>query len=413
MSNKVDILFFARLNSKNKRNLAPIYARIIVNSQRIEFSTGLSIEPKYWNGNSAKVVAGNSNAQLINTYISTKKLEFKKIHNDLLLEQKEITAYSLKNRLLGVKDEESLRTIIQLVDFHNSFFQSKIGTDTAITTFRKYKVTRKRLLEFISYQYKKDDIFLKDVQLEFILNFDLYLKTVFKNNHNTVIKHCKNLKAIINLGIQYQWLDLNPFNRHKTPYKEGNKSILTKEELSILELKQFKIPRLSLVRDLFIFQCYTGLAYADMKALCKADIQWGIDGHKWIIKQRVKTEQRSAIPLLPKAIEILDRYKWQDKKDNEPVLPVISNQKLNGYLDEIAHLSGISKKITTHVGRRTFATTVTLSNKVPIETVSRMLGHSNLKTTQIYAKVMDSKISEDMQALKDKLSGNSKSVANE
>ena len=413
MSNKVNILFFARLKSKNKKNLAPIYARITVNSQRIEFSTGLSIEEKYWKGNSAKVIAGNQNAQLINTYISTKKIEFKRIYNDLLLEQKEISATSIRNRLLGIKDNEDYKTLTQLVDFHNAFFKSKIGTDTAITTYNKYKVTRKRLVDFMAYQYKNKDVFLKDLKLEFIISFDLYLKTVFKNSHNTVVKHCKNLKAIINLGIQYQWLEINPFSRHKTPYKEGNKSILTKEELAIVESKHFSIPRLSLVRDLFIFQCYTGLAYADMKALSKSEIQWGIDGNKWIIKRRIKTDQRPAIPLLPKAIEILEKYNWQEKENYDPVLPVVSNQKLNGYLDEIAALCNIPKKITTHVGRRTFATTVTLTNGVPIESVSQMLGHTNLKTTQIYAKVVDTKVSNDMQQLKEKLSNdNLKKVSN-
>ncbi len=159
-----------------------------------------------------------------------------------------------------------------------------------------------------------------------------------------MVKHCKNLKAIINLSIQYQWLEHNPFLRHKTPYKEGNKSILTKEELAVIEGKVFTIPRLEQVRDLFIFQCYTGLAFSDMKILTKAEIQIGIDGNRWIIKRRIKTDQRSSIPLLPKAIKILDKYNWQIKQHNESVLPVLSNQKLNGYLSEIAGLCGILKK---------------------------------------------------------------------
>ncbi|GEP92877.1 Site-specific recombinase XerD [Chitinophaga terrae (ex Kim and Jung 2007)] len=413
MSNKVEILFFARLKNKNKKNLAPIYARIIANSQRVEFSTGLSIDPKHWNGNTAKVVAGNANAQLINTYISTKKIEFKRIYNDLLLEQKEITAEIMKNRLLGIQEIEASRTFLELMDFHISIFKSKIGTDTAISTYRKYMVTKKRLEEFIPYQYKKKDINLSDLKLEFIASFDLYLKAVCKNNHNTVVKHCKNVKAIINHGIQYEWLETNPFTKYKTPYKEGDKGILTKEELATLMAKEFKIPRLAVVRDLFVFQCYTGLAYTDMKELTQADIQIGIDGNRWIIKRRTKTNQRSPIPLLPQAIDILEKYNWQGKQDNAPILPVMTNQKMNAYLVEIVELCGISKKITTHVGRRTFATTITLSNGVPIESVSAMLGHTNLKTTQIYAKVVDTKISQDMQQLKEKLSGgNLKKVVN-
>ncbi len=408
MSNKVEILFFARLKNRNRQNLAPIYARIIAQGQRVEFSTGLSIDPKYWNGNTAKVVAGNANAQLINTYISTQKIEFKKIHSNLLLEQKEVTAEILKNRLLGIEEIEARRTFLELMDFHNSIFKSKVGTDMAMTTYRKYMVTKKRLLEFIPYHYKTKDINLSNLKLEFMASFDLYLKTVCKNNHNTVVKHCKNVKAIINLGIQYEWLAVNPFIKYKTPYKEGNKEILTKEELTVLVEKEFKIPRLGVVRDLFVFQCYTGLSYTDMKELIQADIQIGIDGNRWIIKRRAKTNQRSPIPLLPQAMKILEKYNWQGKQENTPILPVMTNQKMNSYLVEVVEMCGISKKITTHCGRRTFATTITLSNGVPIETVSRMLGHTNLATTQIYAKVVDTKISQDMQKVKDKLSNNLK-----
>ncbi|GEP93566.1 hypothetical protein SAMN05660909_05473 [Chitinophaga terrae (ex Kim and Jung 2007)] len=250
MENRVDILFFAKLKKKNKKNLAPIYARLVVNHDRYEFSTGFSIDEKLWNGKAVKVSGDSQQAVLINNYINTKKLEVFKAYNELLLDQQLITLTSIKNKVFGIKEETS-KTLLQLVDYHNTLFKSKIGTDTAITTYNKYKVTRRRLVDFLNYQYKKKDIYLNDLKLEFVASFDLYLKVVFKNSHNTVVKHCKNLKAIINLGIQYQWLEHNPFLRHKTPYKEGNKSILTKEELAILESKVFTIPRLQQVRDLF------------------------------------------------------------------------------------------------------------------------------------------------------------------
>ena len=408
MENKVDMLFYARSSKKSKRGLTPIYARLVVNGERLDFSTGFSINKTLWNREGTKVIGNTQEAQLINNYISTKKLETQRAYNELLLEQKPVSLHAIKNKLFGVKEEENHKTLLQLVDFHNGIFQSKIGTDTAHSTYRKYKVTRKRLVKFIAYQYKKQDILLKDLKLEFIVNFDLYLKTVFKNSHNTVVKHCKNLKAIINMGIQYQWLESSPFIRHKTPYKEGNKAILSTQELQVITEKEIPIDRLSTVRDLFLFQCYTGLAFSDMQELKKTHIQIGIDGNFWIMKPRQKNQQRSSIPILTPAISILDKYDWKTKDSEAFLLPRISNQKMNGYLNELMVICGITKKVSSHVGRRTFATTVTLTNGVPIETVSRMLGHTNLVTTQIYAKVVDTKISQDMQKVKDKLSSNLK-----
>jgi site-specific recombinase XerD len=234
-----------------------------------------------------------------------------------------------------------------------------------------------------------------------------YLKTVRNCNHNTTIKYIKNLKKIVNLAIKNDWLSKNPFIRFEGKIKAVKREYLTAEELQkIIELR-IKIPRLDQIRDVFVFSCYTGLAYIDVANLTQDNIVRGIDGEWWIFTQRIKTENKSNVPLLPMALSIIQKYKIDPESLNkEMLLPVISNQKLNAYLKEIATLAGINKNLTFHLARHTFATTVTLANGVPIESVSEMLGHKSIRTTQIYAKVIEKKVSEDMKILKDKLENN-------
>lgn len=195
------------------------------------------------------------------------------------------------------------------------------------------------------------------------------------------------------------------FLGYKLTKREIERHFLTSEELEVIASKDFATPRLKQVRDIFLFCCYTGLAYADVKKLKRNEIATGIDGEKWIFTHRQKTETPTRLPLLPPAMEILERYKDHPQCENSgQLLPVLCNQKMNGYLKEIADVCGVTKKMTTHIARHTFATTVTLCNGVPIETVGKMLGHRNLKTTQHYAKILDKKVSEDMKVLRSKFS---------
>jgi len=213
-----------------------------------------------------------------------------------------------------------------------------------------------------------------------------------------------NFKKIIRIALANQWMDRDPFYNFKVKFDSVEREYLNEEEVQKLIDKELYLDRLKIVRDMFVFSCYTGLAYSDVKKLSSADITKGIDGSKWIRIKRTKTKSLSSIPLLPLAEEILDRYKdHPEVKDGKYVLPVLSNQKSNAFLKEIAALCGITKPLTTHLARHTFATTITLTNGVPIESVSKMLGHKDLRTTQHYAKIVDRKISDDMKALKQKL----------
>lgn len=215
--------------------------------------------------------------------------------------------------------------------------------------------------------------------------------------------YLSNFKKIVHICIKNGWLSRDPFLGFKLAKREIERPFLVEEEINRIIDKEFLMPRLRQVRDIFIFCCYTGLAYADVEKLTREEVTIGIDGERWIWTSRQKTDSATRVPLLPPALEILDRYKDDPQCVNKRrLLPVLSNQKMNNYLKEIADACEITKKMTFHTARHTFATTVTLTNGVPIETVSKMLGHKNLKTTQHYAKILDKKVSEDMSKLKAK-----------
>lgn len=229
------------------------------------------------------------------------------------------------------------------------------------------------------------------------------MQRIFKNKQNTVAKNVKNLKHIITYGIELDWLNKNPFTGFKCAYEETTQAILTNEELQRIENKTFELPRLELVRNLFLFQCYTGLSYVDMAKLTHQNIIKGNDTYDWLVLSRTKSKIPVRIPLLNNAKRIIFLYNEALLSESITLLPMYANQKMNSYLKEIADLCSIRKNLTSHVGRRTFATTVLLSNGIPIETVSKLLGHTNLRATQVYAKVVDSKISKEMMGLEDLL----------
>ena len=282
--------------------------------------------------------------------------------------------------------------------------KSRVGVDFSRSTYTRYQKTSDHVSNFLLHQYKLDDILLKQIQYSFITDLEHYLKTIRKCNHNSTQKYIRNFRKIINNAIKNDWLDKDPFKAYRVKLKDTKRVFLTKEELTALEEKQFAVDRLDQVRDVFVFCCYTGLSYVDVEKLTPKGIVKGHDGEYWISVDRTKTGSPSSVPILPKAFKVIEKYKDDPRMINSGrLLPVISNQRINAYLKELASLTGIGKKLTFHAARHTFATTVTLSNGIPIETVSAMLGHKNFRTTQIYAKVVQEKISKDMRKLREKL----------
>ena len=405
MSHSLTILFFLRTSKTNPTTgEAPVYIRMTIASQRAEISAKRSVLPSKWEGGAGKVKGTKEDARTLNTYLDTLRAKLNKQFNQLLSGDEPVTAELLKNIFLN-KVAPS-KSIMEVLDYHNAQVAARVGTDYAPATLRRYRVGLKKVKLFMKHQYQRADMPLDQLNRRFITEFEHFLKTVEGIQHNTSMNYIKYLKKTVLLALSYEWLDKNPFVGIKHSIREVTREFLSTEELARMVEKPFSIRRLDEVRDIFVFSCYTGYAYADVLKLTPDHILTGINGKKWIMTQRIKTETRSNVPLLPPALAILAKYA-QDPEclAKERLLPVKSNQKMNAYLKEVADMCGITKPLTFHIARHTFATTVTLTNGVPIETVSSMLGHKNLRTTQIYAKVVEHKVGEDMDRLEERLNG--------
>lgn len=401
MKNKISILFYTKSVKGTKNGLIPIYLRITVNGQRIELSTSKHIEKIKWNTQAGKMKGNTEEARTINSYLDILRNKVYETEKDMVNNNLDINSKTFKNKFLGI--EERGHTLLQLFEDHNQKMKELINVEFSNNTFKKYETTLSHIKEFISYQYKTNDISIKNVDIVFLNYFDYFLRKEKKCNNNSTIKYIRNFGKIVKQAHVNGWLEKDPFLKYKGKVKEKEREFLTELEIQEMVDKVFVSDRLTLVRDIFIFSCFTGLAYIDVQQLTPHNLTIGIDGDKWLFKNRQKTDTTSKIPLLPTAQAILEKYADNPVCKNEnKLLPILSNQKMNAYLKEIADVCKINKELTFHIARHTFATTVTLSNGVPLETVSKMLGHTNLKTTQHYAKILDNKISNDMAILKQK-----------
>jgi site-specific recombinase XerD len=409
MKTKVSILFYAKRAKANVSGLVPIYTRITINGKRIELSTNRFVEITKWSTEAGKMKGNSIEARSINSHLDMLRIQIIDMQMELVHKKIPVTAETLKSKILGVDEKE--RMIIPIYQNHNDKIEDLIGNGYAYGTLERFKISLKHLQEFILWKYNVSDISLTKIDYAFVTEFEFYLRSVKKCNNNTAVKYVRNFRKIIKICLDNDWLDKNPCSRYEGKMKEVERDFLTAEELNRIYNKRFSSERLTLVKDIFVFSCYTGLAYIDVKGLKKDHIAIGIDGEKWIFKNRQKTDTKSKIPVLPIAPEIIEKYAYHPKCLNEDnILPILTNQKMNAYLKEIGDLCDISKEITFHMARHTFATSVTLTNGVPIETVSKMLGHKNIQTTQHYAKILDKKVSEDMQILRDKFSNITKKV---
>lgn len=395
------ILFWVNKN-RLKNGKVPLSVRITVDGKRAELSAQREVSLLEWNARAQMVTGRSQEAKEINNHLAMLKTRLLNCHGKLETRGATITAESLKNEFTGVIERP--RLLLPIIQQHNDDIKKLIGKDYSKATWIKYNTTQKHITEFLKWKYNLSDISLEELNFEFIIDFEFYLKSEKSIDVNTNAKYIKNLKKIIKECVCKDWLQKDPFMAYKTKAKKTEREFLTDLELQSIQEKRFTIDRLNQVKDIFLFSCYTGLAYIDVFNLTANNIALGIDGEKWIFTHRQKTETASRIPLLPQALAILDKYADHPQANNNGrLLPVPSNQKTNAYLKEIAACCGIIKELTFHVARHTFATTVTLTNGVSIESVSKMLGHKKLQTTQHYAKILDKKVSMDMQQLKTKL----------
>lgn len=405
MKEKITLHFYAKTTKANANGLLPIYVRLTVDGKRLEYSTKKFIDASKWSQEQSRMKGNSEEARSINSLLDFTRNRINEIQFELLKESKAIIIDEFKNKLMGIKERE--RLLIPIFEEHNRKLKELIGLEYAAGTYERYVTSLKHTKDFLFWKYNISDISIDKVDHAFITEYEFYLRSERKCANNTAVKYIKNFHKIINQCLANGWLDKDPFANYKSKVKEVIREFLDEKEIEEIINKEFGIERLEMVRDIFIFSCFTGLAYIDVQQLSQDNIAIGIDGDKWIFKNRQKTETTSKIPLLPMAMEIIKKYENHPLCINQnKLLPILSNQRMNSYLKEIATLCKIKKDLTFHIARHTFATTITLTNGVPIETVSKMLGHTNLKTTQHYAKILDKKISEDMMILKTKFGQN-------
>jgi site-specific recombinase XerD len=365
---------------KKRKGKVPVYCRITIHRERAEFATGAWVTEEAWK-------LGKFNPATIRTRM------------DALYEQQlgigAVSSAQLRDAFKGAKP----KYLLKVYATHLKEIK-QLEQDYTLSTYNCYKRAFELLRTFVQSEYHTKDLPLLKVTHTFVSKFNFYLKATLKLAHNTAVKYMARLKKVIRLSIANKWMEDNPFALFKIKFNTADKQWLDIDEVKRLARKKFTIARLEKVKDVFLFCCYTGLSYSDAAKLTSKHIAL-ISGQNWIIINRTKTDITSRIPILPQAQKILAKYNGvQDK-----LLPILSNQKMNAYLKEIADLCGIHKTLTVHIARHTFATTITLTNGVSIESVSKMLGHTNVKMTAHYAKIIDKKLAEEMRHLKRKLSG--------
>lgn len=393
------VLFIQAKNRINKQNQSPIYCRITYHGSRTQFSTGISIEIKHWDAKSQTISKKHPTASQY-TY------QFEDIKSKLLTsflicisKKTPFTVLDIYNQYVGkeLKKDESV------VSYYKSYLaklKKLIGLQLKESTYNKFFYVGNHLETYVKLDYKKNDIPLDELNEKFLDGFIYYLIVEKQQAQVTINKTIQRFRSAIKQSILEGYLDKDPFIYYKPKKTKKEVVFLSTEELKCLEEHVFQQKKLTLIQDLFIFCCYTGLAYNEMTGLEKRNINVGFDGVEWIEMVREKTQRQISIPLLPKAQAIIEKY----TTESNVVLPIISNQKFNSYLKEIAEIVGIEKNLTHHTARKTFASTVLLYNDVPMEIVSELLGHSNMLITQeSYGKVVKRKVSQTMQTLSAKL----------
>lgn len=383
-------------------NIRYIYLRITVDGIPKETSTKRKWDVQRWDQKAERAIGFKEDAKAINFFLDSLVTKINQVKMDLMYSDKTITSQRIMDSILGRIATKT--KVLEEFQMHNDEMYALVPKEFALGTHVRYTTTKAHVQEFIKFKYNAADLEFRELNYQFVKDFEFYLKTVRNCNNNTAIKYISNFKKIVLRAIDKEIIPKDPFKAFKARKNKTNKKPLSSIDLAILENYQFSTDRLAEIRDIFVFQCYTGLAYIDAFQLKKTDIKIGIDGERWIMTSRQKTGSDTNVPLLPKAIEIIDKYQ------NHPlclkrgtVLPVKSNQKMNEYLKEIAGICGISQALNTHKARRTFGSTVTLNNDVPIHVVKEMLGHASVKQTEEYAITEQQTIGRKMKELKEKL----------
>lgn len=406
--------FFWLQTTRAINNEALLYIRITVDGKRVNLSLKKRVPVSLWDAKKKKAKGTSAQSKQINLYIEEVSTKLFQIYQDLKFKDELITAKLIKSLYSG--DDLQSKSLKNIFSYHSQ----KIANTLASGSIRNFGITENYVFKFLEKKKSTTDIYLNQLNFEFLSHFELFLCDIWPIGHpkalsnNTRMKHIQRLRKVVTLAYHLEWIDRDPFVRWKMTYDKTNREFLSEVELKNLEDKVFISKRLDRVRDLFVFSCYTGISYIDIMNLKPNNLVISIDGGNWIMTKRQKTDTIVKVPLLGQALDIVNKYKDHPSTTiTDSLLPVLTNEKLNVFLKEVANFVGIQKNLTFHMARHTFATTITLSNGVPIETVSKLLGHTKIATTQIYARVLENKVSADMNTLKDVLLNKEKNAKKE
>lgn len=405
--NTFSVSFFLK-KDKEKDGLAPLYARITVNGKHVDLATKRWVAPEKWDQKSQSMSGRTSEDNSTRNKIRLLGLDISSAYEELRRDRAELTAVAVKARVEGV--EIAPITLMFLVDYHNNELKQLLEEGT----MKNYRTTKRYLTEFLILKWKKKDIMLKNLDNLFVTNFGLFLlnRTPDKGQrpctNNSVMKHMERLRKMVGIALENKWMSENPFQHFKRKIITKDRNCLDAYELDRLRNLQLRKNGVSVVRDMFLFACLTGLSPCDITRFSKDHITRDVNGEYWIEMYRQKTkrftERKFNVLLLPEALDIIKKYRKHPAAiANGTVFPFYTNQILNRYLKIVAEEAEINKQVTFHLARHTFATTVTLENGVPIESVSHMLGHASIRTTQIYSKIKKKKVFNDMAKLRDQI----------
>jgi len=400
MLHHFSVLFFIYKSKTNNKGHAPIFCRATLDGVRKQFSTGNTIKEQHWNNANQRYKGISEDAKLVNDNLKTIDQKLHDAYN-LVVKEKEIFFIDdIYNRFNG--SDKEFKTLLQAFEYHNKKMKTLIGKDYVQATYDKFVVIQTHVTDFIRHQYNRPDYPLFEIKLNFLTDLDYYLKTEKNQNQNTINKVIERVKKVMKIAVGNGWVTNDPFLLYQKKKYTKEVVFLSNQELKKLEAHKFAQERLAVVRDCFIFSCYTGLAYNEAAILTKQHIQLDETGTLWIDMVRQKTQRPITVPMLPKALRLIKKYGYPD--NNGLLLPVISNQKMNSYLKEIAEVIGINKVLTHHIARKTFASTVLLNNDIPLEIVSFLLGHSKTSTTELhYAKIVKENVMSHIGKLNNRL----------
>lgn len=393
---KLKIFTYCIPSKRNSKGLAPIRLRIQIHNQTVNLATGVSIEPEFWDKKKGKVKIKHPRSSSLNSQIKEFENKVFQCYDSCVFNNEEVSALKIKQLLKGEANSDV--TLSFLIDYHITNLESRIPVQYSLSTLKQFQTLRNKLFKFLNDSRSLMDIPLKQINYSFITQFEAYNLTIEKNSINTTNKYIKRFRTLISVAVKQEWIKSDPFVKYKGKTEPANRQYLTQEELNLIEQFTTNDSRLESVKDSFLFMAYTGLSYCDLKKLTIDNVV--IRENKFLRVERGKTKKRCEIPLFEKSIKIIEKYKTNLYcKNRNVLLPVLSNQKMNQKLKIIANKLKLTKPLTCHIARQHTFATISLELGVPIETLSKVLAHSNIKTTQIYGKITQAKIEKDYSAM--------------